>query len=75
MRRIGIVCYALAAVSALAAVAGLVLGPEWIEELTGLHPDGGDGSLEALLVAAPAVAAVALGICGRLSLRRAARAR
>ena len=71
MRRFGIVCYVLAAVSLLAAVTGVAFGPEWIERLTGLEPDGGDGSLEALLVAAPAVGAVVFGLGGYLSLRKA----
>lgn len=75
MRRLGIVCYVLAAIAFVAAAAGVVFGPEWIERLTGLEPDGGDGSLEALLVAAPAVAAVVFGLGGYLSLRRAQTAR
>lgn len=71
MRRLGIVCYVLAAMSLLAAATGVVFGPEWIERLTGLEPDGGDGSLEALLVAAPAVGAVVFGLAGYFSLRKA----
>lgn len=74
MKRFGIICYVLAAIAAAAALAGVVFGPEWIEELTGLQPDGGDGSLEALLVATPAAAAVMLGVGGYVSFRRAARA-
>ena len=35
----------LAAASAACLVATLVW-PQWIEELTGLEPDGGDGSAE-----------------------------
>jgi hypothetical protein len=61
MRRFGVVLYVLAAISLLATSAGLVLGPEWIEEVTGLEPDGGSGALEFLLVLAPAVAALILG--------------
>ncbi|MDQ3898099.1 MAG: ABC transporter permease [Actinomycetota bacterium] len=57
--------YVLAALSAAAALAGVVLGAEWIEELTGLEPDAGSGALELLLVVVPAVAAVVFGLLGR----------
>lgn len=64
MRRLGLVFYLLAALSGVAALAGIVLGPEWIEELTGLEPDGGSGALEFLLVLVPMVAAVGFGLLG-----------
>lgn len=71
MRRLGIACYVLAALSLLFAAAGVVFGPDWIERLTGFEPDGGDGSLETFLVAAPAVGAVLFGLGGYASIRKA----
>lgn len=50
----------LAVVSAVLAVVTAV-NAEWIEELTGLEPDGGNGELEWLFVATFALAAVLLG--------------
>jgi len=38
------------------------LNPRWIEELTGLEPDGGNGDLEWVFAAAPAVVALVLGV-------------
>lgn len=54
----------LAGASLLAALAGAVFGPEWIETLTGFEPDGGSGSLERLLLIGPAVAALVLALSG-----------
>lgn len=54
----------LAAVCAVAAVATAVW-PQWIEELTGLEPDGGSGELEWLVVAVLAVAALLLAVLAR----------
>jgi hypothetical protein len=62
--KLGVIFYVLAAAALLAAAAGAVFGPEWIEELTRLQPDRGSGSLEGLLVVGPAVAAVLLGASG-----------
>ena len=71
MRRLSLLFYVMAALSAAAALAGMVLGAEWIEELTGLHPDAGRGTLEFLLVLVPAVVAVGFGLLGHRALRRA----
>jgi hypothetical protein len=64
VRRTGVVLYALALISCLAALAGLVLGPDWIEQLTGAAPDNGDGSLELAWVIVPAAAALLLALAG-----------
>ena len=72
MRKLGVVFYVLAAMSLVAALASIVFGPEWIEALTGLDPDRGSGSLEALMVVLPAVGAVVLGGSG-YGLRRVSR--
>lgn len=71
MRKLGAVFNVLAAVALVMAAAGLIFGFEWIEELTGLVPDRGSGSLEALLVVVPAVAAALLATSG-FALRRLA---
>lgn len=71
MRRLGLVLYALAAVSAAGALLGVVVGPRWVEELTGFEPDGGNGSLEFLVVLAPAVVAAVLARSGQVVRRRA----
>ena len=42
-----------------------VISPSWIEELTGLEPDDGNGVIEWLFVAAFAAIAVALGLLAR----------
>jgi hypothetical protein len=68
------VLYLLAGAAAVAFLSALVFGPKWIEELTGLEPDGGDGSLEALLVVIPAVVAVGLWASGFAVRRHVARA-
>lgn len=67
MRRASLLFYVVAGLSALAALAGLVLGPEWIEELTGFEPDGASGALELLMVVLPAVAAIGFGLLGHRS--------
>ena len=71
MRRLSPLFYVLAALSVGAALAGIVLGPEWIEELTGFEPDGGNGSLELLVVVLPVAAAIGFGLLGHRTLRRA----
>lgn len=63
----------------LAIVAAVLAGPAiavpmWIEEFTGLEPDGGDGSLELLLPILFAAAAVALGGLSWRTRRKLARA-
>jgi hypothetical protein len=72
MRRLGVIFYVLAAMSLLAALASIVFGPEWIEVLTGLDPDRGSGSLEALMVVLPGAGAIVLGGSG-YGLRRLSR--
>jgi len=74
MRRIGTMSYVLAALSLLLFAVQLLVGPEWIERLSALEPDGGDGSLEALLVVAPGLSALAFGIFGRFAFSAAAKA-
>jgi hypothetical protein len=45
--------------------------PDWIEAVLGLDPDGGDGTVEWLVVAVLAAAALALGYSARREWRRA----
>ena len=45
---------------------------EWIEEIFHVDPDGGDGSLEWMIVAACALVAIVFSIAARLEWRRAA---
>jgi hypothetical protein len=59
----------VAAVSGLLALLTLVTR-EWVELLFGVDPDGGDGSLEWLVVVALAVVALVLGALARVELRR-----
>jgi hypothetical protein len=72
MRRLGGALYLLAALSALAALAGIVVGPDWIERLTGASPDSGDGSLELAWVLVPIVVAALAATGGRRARRAAA---
>jgi hypothetical protein len=65
--------YTLAVISTTAAVAAVLFGPEWIESLTGLEPDGGNGMLELLVIALPIIAGIGLGLLGH-SLRQRASA-
>lgn len=44
--------------------------PAWIEAVTGLDPDGGDGALELLLVGAFAAVCVASAVLARRDARR-----
>jgi hypothetical protein len=67
----GAVCYALAAVALAAGCAGLIGGPEWIEQVSGWSPDGGGGGVEAALIVVPLALALLLALAGR-SLRRPA---
>jgi len=73
MRAAGGVCYALAALSCLAALASIIVGPDWIEKLSGASPDGGDGTLELAWGIVPLVLAAASGIAGRRLRARAER--
>jgi hypothetical protein len=62
------------------AAAGLALAlltlawPEWIEEIFGIEPDGGNGAAEWGIVIALIGAAVALGLTARREWRRTAAA-
>jgi hypothetical protein len=50
-----------------------VVMPNWIEVVFGADPDGGDGVLELVIVAACALATVVLGTFGVRKRRRAVR--
>jgi len=59
----------------LASAAGLLAvitaaWPDWIEAAFGVDPDGGDGTVEWLVVAVLAAVAVALGYGARREWRR-----
>ena len=71
MARFGLMLYMLAAISTTAAVVAVLLGPEWIESLTGLEPDGGNGILELLVIALPIIAGIGLGLLGHNLRQRA----
>ncbi|HKV84243.1 MAG TPA: hypothetical protein VJN88_06780 [Ktedonobacterales bacterium] len=63
---------ACAVVAALLAAITLIKR-DWIEAVFGVNPDGGNGGLEWLIVAALLVATVALGSLATYEWRRAAR--
>ena len=54
-------CVIFAVVSAFLTVLAVVV-PMWIEELTGLEPDGGTGELEWLLALVPGACSIVLGL-------------
>ena len=61
--------------AALAGVTGFLtiltlFTREWIEAVFGVDPDGGDGSLEWLIVVALAVVTVVFAVLARLEWRR-----
>jgi hypothetical protein len=61
--------------SVLAAITGgltilTLITREWIEAIFGVDPDGGNGSLEWLVVVVFGVAAVALTVAARMEWRR-----
>ena len=60
----------LASISATCLAATLVW-PHWIEDLTGLEPDGGDGSTEWGWAVAFCVATVACIVAARRTFKRA----
>ena len=60
---------ALAVISAGLCALTLVF-PEWIEELTGLEPDGGSGALEWMIAGLFLVAAAVPAVMARRDYRR-----
>jgi hypothetical protein len=70
-RRVGGFCYLASAAAALAAVAAVIVGPDWVERVSGWSPDGGSGALESALVVLPLIAAAILALAGH-SLRSSA---
>jgi hypothetical protein len=75
VHRLGGFCYLLAAVSALAAIAGIVIGPDWIERISGWSPDGRSGALESASVVLPLLGATILAAAGHALRRFAASSR
>lgn len=67
--RFRIEAFAALLAAALAVLTAFV--PDWIEVLTGVDPDGGDGSIEVLIVAALAVLCAASSLLAWLDHRRA----
>lgn len=61
---------ALAAIFAALALLTLVT-PHWIEDITRLEPDGGDGGAEWFVVVALGVIALGLGLLARRDYRQA----
>jgi hypothetical protein len=59
---------ALASMCAVLAVL-TTIWPRWIESLTGLDPDGGDGLVEWSVVALLAVVALTMGLLARKGFR------
>jgi hypothetical protein len=59
----------LAALAAVLAIVTAVV-PDWIEQLTGAHPDGGGGEAEWLLALVPAALAVVLMLLALREWRR-----
>jgi len=70
MRRRGWIELGLAIVSAAVLVLTLAM-PDWIEEVFGVEPDAGSGSLEALIAIALAVATIAFALGARREVVRA----
>jgi hypothetical protein len=67
VRAAGLLLYAGAALSGIAAAMAAAVGLDWIEQLTGSSPDGGDGRLEIAWVVGPIlVAALCAGAGHRL---------
>lgn len=62
-----------AVLAALAGALGLLtfVWRNWIEVMSGIEPDHGDGSVEWLVITALLAIAAALGVAARLEWRRA----
>jgi len=75
-RRMRVRFWVMTVAGAAAAVLLVVtlISREWIEEVFGVDPDGGDGSLEWLIVVGLAAVVVVLGVGATLEWRRAAAA-
>jgi hypothetical protein len=57
-------------ISTLLLLALTVVSPEWIEAVSGVDPDRGNGSAEWLVVGALAVATLVLAVAARAEYRR-----
>ncbi len=63
------------ALTALAVVTGVLAAitavtPDWIEVAFGVHPDGGDGSLERIVVLSLALVTIVLALGARHAWKR-----
>jgi len=61
---------AISATAAAALASLTLLWPDWIESLTGINPDHGDGSFEWMLVIGLAVVSAALSLLAWREWRR-----
>lgn len=65
---------AVAGTAAAVLLVVTLISREWIEEVFGVDPDGGDGSLEWLVVLGLAAVTVVLGLGATVEWRRSLRA-
>lgn len=68
--KLRVACEAVLSIGCCALALLSTAWPDWIEALTGLDPDHGDGSVEWELVAAFALAALVSGLLARIHWRR-----